>query len=78
MNGAAGPALRILKPMGDKMLNQKELQRIRRLIDFSVEDNDPEIVIIRDKISDMITLQKAWNKGKRIEEDQIHDYATGP
>ena len=60
------------------MLNLNELTRLRRLIDFSVDSDEPEVLKIRDKISDLITLQKAWNCGKRIEKEQIHDYATGP
>jgi len=61
-----------------EMLNLKELNKLREVIDFSPDGDDPEVVKIRDKISDLITLQEAWNRGKRIEEEQIHDYATGP
>ena len=49
------------------MFNLKELYRIRRLIDFSVNSDDPDVLVIRDKLTDMITLRKAWGKHKRIE-----------
>lgn len=49
------------------MLNLKELVRLRRLVNFSVDSDEPDVVKIRDKLSDMITLRKAWGKHKRIE-----------
>ena len=49
------------------MFNLKELLRIRRLIDFSVDSDEPDVVKIRDKATDMITMRKAWGKGKHVE-----------
>ena len=47
------------------MFNLKELYRLKRLIDFSVNSDDPDVLIIQDKITDMITLRKAWGKHKK-------------
>ena len=49
------------------MLNLKELLRIRRLINFSVDSDEPDVIKIRDKVTDMITMRKAWGMGRRIE-----------
>lgn len=49
------------------MLNLKELVRLRRLVNFSVDSDEPDVVKIREKLTDMITLRKAWNSGKSIE-----------
>ena len=56
------------------MFNLKELMRLRRLIDFSVNSDEPDVVKIRDKLSDMITLRKAWGRNKRIEIERENCY----
>jgi len=54
-----------------RMLNIKELEVLRHAIDrvnseyFDSEDYEL-LLITRDKISDMILVQKAWNAGKSI------------
>jgi len=60
------------------MLNLKELSRLKKLIDLSVDSDELDVIIIRNKIVDMITLQNAWNTDRRIEVEKIHDYAVGP
>jgi len=60
------------------MLNLKELSRLKKLIDLSVDSDELDVIIIRNKIVDMITLQNAWNTDRRIEVEIIHDYAVGP
>ena len=49
------------------MFNLKELLRIRRLINFSVDSDEPDVIKIENKITDMIVLRKAWGKNRRIE-----------
>lgn len=56
-----------------KMLTIKDLDLLRRATDnvdidsqFYIE-NKESLYKAREKICDMITLQKAWNRGKRIE-----------
>ena len=49
------------------MFNLKELLRIRRLIDFSVDSDEPDVIKIRDQVTDMITTRRAWGKGKHVE-----------
>ncbi len=45
------------------MLNIKEMNRLRKLIDDSDFEPDDDIYDIRSKLSDMIMVKKAWNAG---------------
>lgn len=45
------------------MLNIKEMNRLRKLIDDSDFEPDDDIYNIRSKLSDMIMVKKAWNAG---------------
>lgn len=49
------------------MLNQKELKKIRSIIDEYVPTDDEEAMEIREKICDLIQLKKAWNVNKHIQ-----------
>lgn len=58
------------------MFNQKELYYIRMALDWLPEHKQNKKVDsekLRNKISDLITLQKAWNKNKRIELEWLSD-----
>ncbi len=60
------------------MFTIKELNQLRKYLDYSTiyddvkldndQVNDFVIQHLRDKLCDLITLHKAWNKGNRIEE----------
>lgn len=52
------------------MFNLKELYYIRMSLDWLPEHKEDKKVDsekLRNKISDLITLQKAWNRNKRID-----------
>lgn len=60
------------------MFTIKELNQLRKYLDYSTiydsvnldndQANDFVIQHLRNKICDLITLHKAWNKGNSIEE----------
>ena len=49
------------------MFSLKELYKIRSIIDKYCYATDEEAMEIRDKVSDMIQIKKAWNVNKHIE-----------
>ena len=67
------------------MFTLKELNQLKTILDYSDFADDSEVgdlrllndkqansitvKYLRDKICDLITLKKSWNKGERIKED---------
>lgn len=49
------------------MLNLKELVKIRSVIDEYVPVDDIETMEIREKLTDIIQVKKAWNIGKHVD-----------